>query len=300
MIKLSKTISIFLLILLIQSCKEKTEVSIEKKVDTNSFEYKLENKPKYFLKFWGGMSNDEFNKVFSLLVSDKTLTTFGLYYTGVGEFRIEPITDDKNIEVIGVRILDINEDFYSLLKEKYNLPNLVDKSSIRECFIETNPCYLQLDCKKYKNRGRFISLTTPKNLEATTKFTEDIYIRKVLPEDEIEFTSNIANIIIKNTWENSVINSSELSYALHKEYSLDNVRFFYFDSSVKNPFYNFSKEESSEKRAVVISSNLKMSVEYYPYNYFKKRQEKRNESRNKSIQMDMKKQEVINKTKNDI
>ena len=56
MIKLSKTISIFLLILLIQSCKEKTEVSIEKKVDTNSFEYKLENKPKYFLKFWEGVN----------------------------------------------------------------------------------------------------------------------------------------------------------------------------------------------------------------------------------------------------
>ncbi|OBQ56515.1 hypothetical protein JJL45_13160 [Tamlana sp. s12] len=122
----------FIVIIFLYGCKKNTtnnNIIIPDKVNIkNEFEYKLKNESKIFLKFWEGMTHKEFLMVKNLLVKENILkdqVISGAYITGIcAPSDIKPIFENDNlvsIELIG------NECLYSIFKEKYDLPDLIER-----------------------------------------------------------------------------------------------------------------------------------------------------------------------------
>lgn len=152
-IKRILVLNIILLFTVFTSCQYKTEEPIIEEVevvDTNSFEYKLEHEPKIFLKYWAGMTFEQYKQVSEILIKEGVLkpsedfreTISGIYIYVTGKtnlkiFRFSFVENYKNsfrnihghVEsryendiVDGVMLVGFDEINYNTFKEKYNLP----------------------------------------------------------------------------------------------------------------------------------------------------------------------------------
>lgn len=149
---------ILFFLILVSSCKnnnssEPISESNKKEVDGKELKdlnWKLANEPKIFLKFWEGMRIREYTEVMKLLVENKTLEDvgiFGAYRTGACPPAImNPIFEDNKL----VR-LEVNggECLYSLFKEKYNLPSLVERKYYK---TNLNNLKAKSDTRLYKEK----------------------------------------------------------------------------------------------------------------------------------------------------
>mgnify|MGYP000415296739 CR=1 FL=1 len=121
------------ILLLLSACKE---ASNNKEIDTViqvEFEENLKNKPKFFLKFWEGMSEDDYKRVTKILVDENVLNgeyPVAKYNIGNCEFiLLSPKFDSKGLTEIG---LPLTNCLYSIYDEKYNLPKLVKRTYLKD------------------------------------------------------------------------------------------------------------------------------------------------------------------------
>lgn len=127
------------MLLIVLSCNNtaKNDVTVKpsilKQSDT-TFAEKLKSKPKIFLKFWSGMTYDDYFAVSQILEKEGVIK--GGYYQ---YSKIEPTL--KNNVIIAVQLTDVSSELYKLYQQKYNLPSLIKKSTIVANFVENNPEY---------------------------------------------------------------------------------------------------------------------------------------------------------------
>lgn len=146
-------IKCFFLIVLLNFLACKNEVKTEEvkttvKVDTlaNQFQYKLKNEKKIFLKYWSGMSVDDFYNVSELLYKEGILTTTDHYYfsyvTGECSVKINAIYTNNKLREI---TLNDNETcLYPYFIKKYKLPKTVYKNTLYSNYYGDNTEYSPL------------------------------------------------------------------------------------------------------------------------------------------------------------
>ncbi len=271
-----------------------TENDVESFVKIDSFDYKLKNKPKYFLKFWGNMTQEDYSRVKDILISEGKINYLNQYVTGDELVKFEPIIDSKNNNVIGIGLFDFSENFYNLLKEKYNLDPLGTEKMIAKCYIERNPCYLKVDCDDKYKRGEFIKDTNEDEIcellgENFDKDKEEkglIYTlinRTVLyvPSVERKIITKTANLLVGGFHSSNGSTQDKFDLKL-SDYEPGEQFFFYLGDK---------KNVDSEKRIVI--KNIyptTLYADYYPADYYER--EKRKEEKQS---IEYKKQEKVKK-----
>lgn len=142
-----------IVIIFLYGCKKNTttnqDIIIPEKVNIkNEFEYKLKNEPKIFLKFWDGMTHKEFLKVKDLLVKENVLkdqVITGAYITGTCvPSDMKPIFE--NDKLVSIELLG-RECLYSIFKEKYDLPDLIERKYFKSNLNNNNT---KTDTRMYK------------------------------------------------------------------------------------------------------------------------------------------------------
>lgn len=274
----------FLIVVIFISCNRQDNNidNHEKVTDTinrNSFEYKYKNEPKYFMKFWSGMSKDEFYKTKKQMkkegLIDLSYERNGAFYDiKIGESLIvfDPILEKE--KVVGIKIPDVTEKIYKIFQNKYNLPKLVDITTVGSCYKEENPCYLKRECNNYK-LGKDIQNVKLDEVKRNTDFDETIFIKKGVENNSLEIKNEKCNILIRNINEYSgvILLSSNLD---NGDYSIYGTYFYY---------PNGQSSFTSRYRYVVLDRSNTIEISYFPKDYFSKRE--------KSI-----KNELVKKTKN--
>jgi len=120
-----------------------SEIEKQKEQEEKSFNDKLQNASKIFLKYWEGMTYEEYNKVSKLLMEEGVIEehTYTVYKYKVGDCNVHITPIFKNDLIYGIKLSNDIECIYPLYKEKYNLPDLVEKSTTKEFYRENNPYY---------------------------------------------------------------------------------------------------------------------------------------------------------------
>lgn len=275
--------------------KESNNVTIENEVKPNteidSFGYKLKNNPKYFLKFWDNMTQEEYTRVKDILISEGKISNYNLeYITGNELVKFEPIIDSNNNNVIGIGLYGFSENFYNLLKDKYKLDPLSTEKIIAKSYIEYNPCYLKVDCEDKLKRGEFIKDVNEdeiynlmgENFDKKKRWIHNLINNTVfyVPMGEQKIITKTANIIVEGIHSgrgstNQVFSLNLLDYEKQEQYF----------------FYPKNKIQDSEKRIVI--NNIKpttLSADYYPADHFEREKRK-----NEKLGAEFKKQEKLKK-----
>jgi hypothetical protein len=253
-------------------------------VDTlklNSFDYKYKNEPKYFLKFWNNMTKEDYYQAKKLMkkegLIDFSHDEYGnLYDIKIGDdiINFTPVLE-KNL-IIGVSISDVNENIYNLFMKKYNLPKLVNESTIGVCYKESNPCFLKNDCNDFLNIGNDISIVSLNEVKKQTNLNEELeeYNTKVLPEDYIEIKNEKSNIILRNNL--SLRGISLIGKLKTVKHDLNTSSFYYPNNNELFESLNYRKDKKSQIRYVVTKNKNSIEITYYPNDYFTKEKKKKN------------------------
>lgn len=299
-----KNILFLLIIILTQSsCKKQDSELIKNKtpdsLDINSFEYKYKNEPKYFLKFWKGMTEQEYDKVKNLLkkegVIDFSYDSNGNFFDikiGSSVINFYPIL--KKGVVIGVKIPEVDEDVYNLYKEKYKLPKLIEMSTIGMCYKETNPCFLEENCTDYFKIDGNIKEVTLNEVKQNTNFNEqsNIFKSKGLSEGITEIKNNKCNILLRGiTYGGSIPLSSIMNKGNHK---IGDSNFYYPNNEHDFNSLSYGSDKKTRFRYVVMSERQIIEISYYPNDYFSEIESQKNTEEQRTEQ---RKKETIKKTK---
>lgn len=125
---------VFILILF-AACKEVRNIKDIEGAKEVEFQERLENKPKFFLKFWEGMSENDYKKVEKILVEENVLNgewPLTKYNIGTCEFiMLRPKFDSNGLTEIG---LPLTNCLYHIYDEKYRLPELVERAYPKDNF----------------------------------------------------------------------------------------------------------------------------------------------------------------------
>jgi hypothetical protein len=290
------TIHLLFFLFLLLSCN-KVENEIPQKKDlviskSNSFVYKLKNEPKYFLKFWKNMSKNDFERVKKILIKEGKLDKiYGIKY-GKNSSLIEPIILEDTVR--GIKLITVNDAIYSLYQEKYQLPNLVKKSSIGICFKELNPCYLKPDCDNYLRVDKNIKEVNLEEVIQNTNLSEFIhkYYNFYLPKYSIELENDNATIIIEDDTE--TIERMPVGWLLNKKPEHNSTSNFFYPKK-NNSDDIFISRDLTRYRYVVLENEPNIIIEYYPIKYLKQRKEYL--KRKRKMEKEKESKEINKKTK---
>ncbi|AWI26269.1 hypothetical protein HYN49_10350 [Flavobacterium pallidum] len=132
------------------SCSSKENPSnnrmeLQKAFTDMKFRQELSRHPKIFLKFWYGMSKEEFHKVVDILVAENVLVKDNddaVYYK-VPHFKpmLKPYFINNTLDQIE---LSQGNNLYDIYQQKYKLPGLVEKNIVAERYVEENSHYRPL------------------------------------------------------------------------------------------------------------------------------------------------------------
>lgn len=269
--------------------KENSNKTIQPNKEINAdsiFQKKLEAEPKLFLEFWPGMSHDEYDKVKSLLIEQKKLG-IGLD-PNFGSERLRLIASDNcyadvfgefaNNKLKSIKLNNIN-CLYAIYKEKYNLPPLLEKSSIEQTYIENNPNYKPqffyedfnnkqvtlpdafYDKKRSLDKGR-IYLKNSNNSNALTILPKTVY---VLSENPIIVENQ--NIVLK-------IEQTKKKYE-NTEYSLwksERIKNYFKTKEGKEKYWEQVRfiTTNSVLRTVTIQSTYDITATYMSLSEYKR------------------------------
>lgn len=304
--KYYKSLMFIIASLSLLACKKESEnVTTENDVESffkiDSFNYKLKNNPKYFLKFWENMTQEEYSKVKDILINEGKINSYGLYFNaGEEQIKFEPIIDSKNNNIIGIGLNGFSEKFYNLLKDKYKLDPLGTEKIIAKSYIEYNPCYLKLDCEDKLKRGEFIKDINEdeiynlmgENFDKEKRWIHNLINNTVfyVPRGEQKIITKTANIIVGGI--NSGIGSAKQVFSLNLSDYENQKQYF---------FYPKNKIEDSEKRIVIKKiPPTSLYVDYYPINYFENEKMKNEKGNIEYEKQEKVKKDRLNAVKNEI
>lgn len=296
---------IFLLILILfflQSCKNEKNNDLTPSINTNgqfktiisksTFEEKLEKEPKLFLKFWSGMTKNEFEKVVNILNEEKIL--MGKYYSNYSPIRFlvgENCSSDmkarfdfsKEPKLVSIKLYNLAEYncLYDLYKEKYGLPNLLKKAETDYEYVENNPNYSPVMSYTNDNK-KLIFLNNAFNDKSSFIKNNDRIEKKtflpsrttyILPESPITIYKDSLVIVIDQ------VKHERKSYS----YSLNQSQaFLNYQSSIYNDptnrWLNEAKfiETNSKLRTVSLKSFYSINATYMSVTEYNKEKQERN------------------------
>lgn len=262
-----------------QTSKEVKTIDIEKNTtQVDSFEYKLKNKPKFFLKLWDNMTKEEYSKVLGILKKDGKIDSFGKYIVAEETVKLEAI-EDNNGKIIGISLYEFSEKFYNLLKDKYKLQPLITENLYFDSYIEEDPCYLETNCQDRLKKGKFVEKLEKEELHGLVTMFDS----KVLKEGYREIETATSNIIISHS------KSNEYKFKLGLGYYDPKFTFF----------LKLNNNDPSKRIVVRYNRDIKY-VSYYSVNYFERREkEEKNSNIYIKVEEDRTKQK-INKVREEI
>lgn len=120
----------------------------------DKFNSDLKTKPKLFLNFWSGMTLDEKSKVMSSLIKEGKITLqdgVTEYISGDYGHKIEFNFNNNKLESIS--LLSNIDEIYPQYQKKYNLPSLVSKNLLYQCYAENNQNYEPITTYKKIGQG---------------------------------------------------------------------------------------------------------------------------------------------------
>lgn len=290
-----KNITFFLIMLMIVSCKDNSSSnsSIDKPATqeqvaqfekdklnapteySESFYKDLKDKPKMFLKYWSGMTIEDYNNVSEILCKEGVLEKYGTldYYYLSDKCKVvfKPIFKDNLITAI--EMYDNIDCIYPLFQKKYKLPNMVKKSRLDAYYIENNPKY-KPETFYYDGRNNvslpdaFIDKSNKLQANAIEKLPTDninsIYTENKFYKDEFAIDNDSTMIIFNQ--KTSRNNSGDFyRYSLDesnemKEY-MKNINSL--NSIVKNRNNELKYIECNSKtRTVIAASNTYKTIIY--------------------------------------
>ncbi|WP_417368246.1 hypothetical protein [Flavobacterium beibuense] len=285
---------LFVVLLSFLSCQHEKEEPISNTTITNTFEQEFENKlknePKIFLKYWSGMTLEEYSKVYSILHEEGVLE-FGKYKTTGCSTEMEKIL--RNDTVIGIKLVNA-ECLYPLYQEKYNLLPLVEKTSIERYYRENNPDYKPVT---YYNTEKGLSTLPNCFIDKTERINDYsiinldpteinyIYTDKYLPEEEIVIDNEA--VIIKITQEsidNIVTRIPSYTYSLEESQEMRNYqnssegqKHFGFFSGIKDSQHKFIYSNSKTRKVVVRKNPNLITITYMSKKDYQNEQMKQQE-----------------------
>ena len=280
-------IQYFLLFLsmLMYSCQEiKKQDVVKTQIDL--FKQDLKNKPKYFLSFWGNMTTSEYNKVERLLINEGKFDVFGHYLIGTNKFDYEPIIDHHTENITGIRLNRINKSFYKLFEDKYNLPPLVEKSTISAIYIETNPLYAKPDTEDFYAKGNYIRDLEVSNFLETYNLDPNNYKYQSLAEPlYFDIKTEKANIKVSEFIYTQIGSSKLITPSMGDKYEPTQTKVYFFKSEPYFEALDSKDWRVSKERIIVILEKRDIYIEYYPPNYLNEKSdsEKDRENINKEI-----------------
>lgn len=268
------------------SCKNKnTEVSNSSSIDSidsidinSNFESDLENKSKFFLKYWEGMSYDDYIKVSHILAKEGVLEAYSNthnspenhFYYLVGNERLEtaPIYSKEDTDkIVGIEIIAIQK-LYSAFMEKYSLPKLVTKNSLTSCYLERNPEYAPIST--YIENGHPVAAKIDDSEQIRPNATINLDVNQVDFKEHF-FTTRLPKNEIIIEKENSIIvlssdqNYNENNYATRYKYNLD-------DSNKDWIFWGSNESKANSKNRIVCLQILEnpITAKFFDKNYYSK------------------------------
>tara|TARA_R110000868_G_scaffold33215_1_gene120819 strand:+ start:5490 stop:6497 length:1008 start_codon:yes stop_codon:yes gene_type:complete len=303
--------TIFLLLLII-GCKEnkiEAQANVDNKVEvvtTNvidlsndkELEKIIKTKNRIFLKYWSGMTFDEYFYVSELLVKEGSIKKDGgayAYTTSDCQVVVEPIM--KNKLVVGIDLTEGSVSGYSIeciypfYQKKYKLQSMVDKNLLVSVHTENNPQYSPVmsytkDYKTINLPNAYVDKSESLNPNKIIKFdvnsTEyrDFRRGKFLPKDKIVIDNDSVVVLIsqeikidENPYiEYSLTNSEEIkAYELTEQGKQGSG----FNGNERN--YQIT---NSKTRKVYVSKYAVLKISYFSKEEFQK------EENVKRIQLD--------------
>jgi hypothetical protein len=274
------------LIFLTISCKESKEINTETInepiIDSTAIKEKklqedLVNKPKLFLKYWSGMTSDEFYEVSNILNNEgvvkhdvQTLYTLGdeslsidMFYSENDVFCLSGYKHDETKKVgLGINLWGFTEKTYNTFKDKYNIPNYIEVRD-SEFILEDNPLYLNSNENEYTIGENHVELTeadalqliggednrfnySPSLFEGYTRITTP-YNFAVIKDDVAILFEDVPDISVSNTNPGG-------------NYASDKVYYFYINN-----------DKRSAKRIVKVVNYSSLRVTYVPKSYYEER-----------------------------
>lgn len=317
---------IFILILILsilQSCKNEKKNDIVPKFNTDrqfktiisksTFEEKLKKEPKLFLKFWSGMTKNEFEKVVNILNEEKIL--LGRYNSISSPIRFlvrehcysemyASFDNSKEPKLVSIKLYDLAtfpNCLYDLYKEKYGLPHLLQKTETDYEYVENNPNYspkmsytdennkLVFLNEAFNDKSSFIK-NNGKIEKKTFLPSRPTYI---LPESPITINKDSVVIVIDQVkYENK-----SYSYNLRQSQALRN-----YESSIFNDSFNKWLEEvkfvetNSKLRTVSLKSIYSINATYMSVSEYNRRKQDRNNQIKDSLETEKRKKEKLLKS----
>jgi len=243
-----KYILLIIFVFFLNGCKKESATNqniivtpnvIKKGNTSNEFEYKLKNEPKIFLKFWSGMNIDEFLDVKKILVKENVLKGPGYIFGGYITVKCYPANMNpifENGKLISIEI-EGDECLYSLFKEKYKLPPLIERRYFKMNLNNAGKPGAKSDTRQYKE------LVLPQHKPFTYEEGEIIIKQNAVIriEQEMHRFFRVTRISNKNT-DFSRNNFSPTS-------SLGNIIITYMSKE------QFLKEDEEMKNAIKLFNN---------------------------------------------
>mgnify|MGYP007011068777 CR=1 FL=1 len=287
------------------SCNSKENNTTENNDEINSRNLKLANdlanKPKIFLKFWRNMSVQEFDTVVKILISEKVLeqkSYRAIYYlTPKCKSELKPIfVNDslKQLELLNGICL------YDIFKEKYNLPDLLEKRLVERRYIEKNLEYnpvmsYMTDKGEKKLPNCFIDKSSYSiNGEQNLPIEENGLKEKILPNSPLIIKKANCVIIFKQNFYKAPTPLTTYSLDLNPEME---------QYKMQNPLLALSEEgkyisrNSKYKINEIISSSVITITYQSDIDYNEKVQKEIQKSQ--SLKKEVEQQEIENRSRNE-
>ncbi|MEY8847284.1 hypothetical protein AB9K26_00590 [Psychroserpens sp. XS_ASV72] len=316
---------IFIIILILpflQSCKNEKKNDITPKINNtqfkttiskSTFEEKLKKEPKLFLKFWSGMTENEFQKVVNILNEEKVL--LGNYNNISNPIRFlvrehcysemyARFDNSKEPKLVSIKLYNLAtfpNCLYDLYREKYGLPLLLQKTETDYEYVENNPNYApKMSYTDENNKLVFLNdafndkSSFIKNNERIEKETflpsRPTYI---LPENPIVINKDSLVIVIDQV----KYEDKSYSYNLEQSQALRNYQSSIFNDSF-NKWLDESKfiETNSKLRTVSLKSIYSINATYMSVSEYDKRKQERNDQIEDSLETEKRKKAKLLKS----
>lgn len=256
----------------------------------------LRNKPKLFLKFWIGMTKQEFDTVVKILIKDKILKEYdsSIYYgTQDCQSKLDPIFNNDSL--VGLELPEGN-CFYELYREKYHLPKLNEEFiEDRRYAIENpryNPSMSYISEKKVvKLPDFFLDKSTYLSVDQYLQSNKNGIKQKVIAKSPIVIKKGDYVIILTQTFDERPSNITKYSLDLNPEIKKYSSRKSLSDilDLVKDEKMEYISKNSKYEIIEIVSSSV-IKIKYKSLLDYTRNLEKQNK-REQQLQLKFKKRE---------
>lgn len=302
---------------------DKTKIkTVDSKIDSinyskATFDKKMAEKPKIFLKFWEDMTWEEYQKVIKIMVQENILfgTEKGMpssespykeykYYDEVN-FKVSEdcfVKFSGNFEENKLKSVELSgiDCAYELYQEKYKLPSLIYKQRIEKEYIENNPNY---DPQYFYEGANKEQLRLPDAFSDnnSSKITDGRIYQKISDKSKVALLPQSPIVIIKDSlviiFEHLKNQFETAIYSLERNKDLKN--YFKTEEGKNKEIYIYKYvHTNSLNRIIQLCSSYNIIVKYMSLQYYNEILKKNDKSQKQQVEEEKKRQEKDKTLKN--